>query len=91
MIAHNSVVMRSTARLPREFGLLPRGLSREESAIYVGVSPGTFDLMVRDGTMPRPTWYRRRQLWDRRVIDRALDAFFNLDTRLADAKPTFAV
>jgi len=31
-----------------------RGLSRVESAIYVGVSPTLFDQMVKDGRMPAP-------------------------------------
>lgn len=32
----------------------PRGLSRTLAASYVGVSPSTFDRMIKDGLMPRP-------------------------------------
>ena len=32
----------------------PRGLSRVESAAYIGVSVGKFDEMVADGRMPPP-------------------------------------
>jgi len=35
-------------------GFLPRGLRREDAAFYVGVSPATFDEMVKDGRMPQP-------------------------------------
>ena len=34
--------------------LAPRGLCREVAAVYIGVSPGTFDQMVTDGRMPGP-------------------------------------
>jgi len=32
-----------------------RGLDREESAIYVGVTLATFDQMVIDGRLPKPS------------------------------------
>jgi len=35
-------------------GIPPRGLSRVQSAEYVGVSPTKFDQMVADGRMPKP-------------------------------------
>jgi hypothetical protein len=40
--------IRSELRFP------PRGMSRVEAADYVGVSPGLFDTIVRDGRMPGP-------------------------------------
>lgn len=36
-------------------GFVPRGLSRVETARYIGVSPGTFDKLVDDGSMPKPS------------------------------------
>ena len=79
---------------PREalpLSLQPRGLSRVEAAAYVGVSPTLFDIMVREGQMPRPARYRRRLLWDRRQIDRSLDAIFNEQEGYADAVPEFVL
>jgi predicted DNA-binding transcriptional regulator AlpA len=34
--------------------LSPRGLSREQAAAYVGISPSLFDALVKDGRMPAP-------------------------------------
>jgi predicted DNA-binding transcriptional regulator AlpA len=50
-----------------------RGLSREEAAMYIGISAGKFDELVRDGRMPRPKRIDGRKLWD--VL--ALDLAFN--------------
>jgi predicted DNA-binding transcriptional regulator AlpA len=55
-------------------GVLPRGLSRTEAARYVGISPVTFDRMVRDGLMPKPVRIYGRVVWDARAIDAAFDA-----------------
>lgn len=51
----------------------PRGLSRPQAAAYVGVSPNTFDAMIRDGLMPGPKRARARVLWDRHQLDAAFD------------------
>jgi hypothetical protein len=59
--------IRSTS-LPR------RGLSREESAIYMGVSGGTFDQGRADGLIPPPKLWGGRKLWDIRDLDVAFDA-----------------
>jgi predicted DNA-binding transcriptional regulator AlpA len=32
-----------------------RGLDRDEAAIYVGITLATFDQMVNDGRLPKPT------------------------------------
>lgn len=52
----------------------PRGLRRTEAASYVGVSPSTFDDMIRQGDMPEGFLYRSIRLWD--VQD--LDVYFTL-------------
>ena len=54
----------------------PRYLSREQAAMYVGVSPDTFDMEVQDGLWPAPR--RRgskggRLTWDRSALDAAAD------------------
>ncbi len=57
--------------LDRFFAL---GLSRETAARFIGVSPNTFDGLVREGLMPKPRRVRRRKLWDRRELETAFDA-----------------
>jgi hypothetical protein len=51
-----------------------RGLSREEAAVYVGVSPGKFDQLVADHRMPRPFLIDSRKVWDVRELDLSFDA-----------------
>jgi predicted DNA-binding transcriptional regulator AlpA len=55
--------------LPRS--LPPRGLSREQSAQYVGVLPSLFDMLVKDGRMPAPKRINSRNVWDRLQLDAA--------------------
>jgi hypothetical protein len=50
-----------------------RGLSREESAMYVGVGATKFDQMVGDGRMPKPKMVDARKVWDVRKLDLAFD------------------
>ncbi len=65
--------------------LPPRGLSRGQSAAYIGVSPTLFDEMVKDGRMPQPVRINSRVLWDRLQLD---DAFAALsDTRTGSDDP----
>ena len=49
----------------------PRGLSRDEAARYIGVSPSKFDEMVSDGLMPRPKRIGSRVVWDRLKLEAA--------------------
>lgn len=58
------------ANLPFE----PRGLSREEAAAYVGVGTTHFDKMVSEGRMPKPFRLDGRVIFDRKALDRRLDA-----------------
>ena len=51
-----------------------RGLSREEAAMYIGISPSKFDELVGDGRMPTPIKIDSRKLWDIRHLDLAFDA-----------------
>lgn len=50
-----------------------RGLSRDEAAMYVGVSAGKFDKMVADRRMPPPRRIDGRKVWDIRSLDVAFD------------------
>jgi predicted DNA-binding transcriptional regulator AlpA len=54
--------------------LAPRGLSREQAAAYVGVSPSLFDILVKDGRMPGPKRINARTVWDRIDVDAAFTA-----------------
>lgn len=58
----------------------PRGLNREESARWIGVSPTKFDEMVKDGRMPKPHKIDARKVWDRLKLDAA---FSDLPTESA--------
>ena len=51
--------------------LAPRGLSRVQSAAYVGVGSTLFDQMVADGRMPAPKRVNSKTIWDRRALDEA--------------------
>jgi predicted DNA-binding transcriptional regulator AlpA len=60
-------------------GLAPRGLSRVEASRYVGVSPSTFDRMVRDRLMPAPVRVYSRTIWDRQRLDDAFGALSGVE------------
>ncbi len=51
--------------------LPPRGLSRVQSAAYVGTGATLFDEMVGDGRMPGPKRVNGRTIWDRLALDEA--------------------
>jgi hypothetical protein len=51
-----------------------RGLSRDEAAMYIGISPTKFDELVADGRMPVPVKIDNRKIWDIRRLDLAFDA-----------------
>ena len=51
-----------------------RGLSRDEAAMYIGISPSKFDELVADGRMPEPVRIDGRKVWDIRRLDLAFDA-----------------
>lgn len=49
----------------------PRGMCREDAALYIGVGTTTFDGLVEDGRMPKPIRVGKRVLWDRIKLDAA--------------------
>jgi hypothetical protein len=64
-----------TVRALSEMRPVPRrGLSRDESAMYIGISAGKFDELVADGRMPAPVKIDCRRVWDLRALDLAFDA-----------------
>jgi len=66
-------MMRSTA-LSAVRPIPRRGLSRDEAAMYIGISASKFDELVRDGRMPGPKRIDGRKLWDVRALDLAFDS-----------------
>ena len=50
-----------------------RGLSREEAAMYIGISPTKFDELVADRRMPGSMKIDGRNVWDIRRLDLAFD------------------
>lgn len=57
--------------------LVPRGLSRDEAAAYLGIGATLFDELVKAGTMPAARRLRGAVRWDRLELD---SAFENLPT-----------
>jgi hypothetical protein len=51
-----------------------RGLSREEAAIYLGISPSKFDELRKDGRVGPARLIDGRKVWDIRALDDAFDA-----------------
>ena len=43
------------------------------SGLYVGVSPTTFDRMIKDGLMPGSKAIYGRRVWDKLAVDEAFD------------------
>lgn len=54
--------------------LPPRLISRKAAADYLSLSPNTFDVLVRNGRMPKPCILTDgRKAWDVRLLDKAID------------------
>lgn len=54
---------------------LRRGLSREESALYLGVSASKFDALRKEGRIGSPRLIDSRKVWDIHTLDRDFEAF----------------
>jgi hypothetical protein len=52
---------------------VPRGLSREQAAWYIGVPEEHFDDMVYEGVMPQPKCNFHENVWDRCQVDLAFE------------------
>ena len=63
--------------------LAPRGLTRGQSAAYIGTGTSKFDEMVKDGRMPKPKRVGSRNIWDRCGLDTAFEELPSED----DANP----
>ena len=56
---------------PDPIAWIPRGLSREEAARYVGIGTTKFDELVSRRRMPQPRRIDGRKVWDRFALDAA--------------------
>jgi predicted DNA-binding transcriptional regulator AlpA len=61
---------------PRRLNAPRRALRRTEAADYVGISTTFFDELVTGGQMPKPARLGKRNVWDIRQLDEALDNVF---------------
>lgn len=68
-----------------------RGLSREQAAAYVGISPSLFDMLVKDGRMPGPKRVNSRVVWDRLKLDAAFEILAETDDASTDNEWKVAV
>ncbi|MGH6719020.1 MAG: helix-turn-helix transcriptional regulator [Alphaproteobacteria bacterium] len=59
--------------------VMPRGLDAAMAATYIGVPRRTFARLVRDGKLPGPLPFGGRKVWDRKVLDRALDELSGIE------------
>jgi len=71
---YNGQGVNAPASATRKQPVPRRGLSRVESAVYVGVSPSLFDEMVKDGRMPMPRIINVRVVWDLWELDEAFSS-----------------
>jgi predicted DNA-binding transcriptional regulator AlpA len=78
----NTMKRGSESLLP--LSLPPRGLSREQAAAYIGVSPSLFDMLIKDCRMPGPKRINSRVVWDRLKLDVAFEALADTDGGNAD-------
>jgi hypothetical protein len=69
-----------TARLSDSRPVARRGLSRDEAAMYVGVSPSKFDQLVQLKRMPGARLIDARKVWDIRALDVAFNELPYEDT-----------
>jgi predicted DNA-binding transcriptional regulator AlpA len=71
----------SQRRASEILSFAPRGLSRVQSAAYIGVSPALFDELVGDGRMPQPKKINSRVVWDRKQLDESFEALPDREDR----------
>lgn len=84
--------MTARARTSDAIALSPRRLlRREQAAIYVGVSPNTFDKLVRDGGIPAPKVFPSAsvKVWDVRDLDAFADSLPYEDARIVPKDTTW--
>jgi hypothetical protein len=66
-------------------GLVPRGLTREAAAAFVGLSPSAFDKARMQGKYPAPTLPGNR--YDRLLLEQAMNALSGITSECEAANP----
>ncbi len=70
--------MTRPVRIP--YGAWPRGLPGEDlAAFYVGETPASFREGIKAGRWPEPQKRGARDIWDRDLLDQAMDRQSGLD------------
>lgn len=67
-------------------GVVPRLLTRDQAATYMGMSANSFEREVEAGRFPGPVKLSRvrLRLWDRAALDRTLDRASGIGLELAE-------
>jgi hypothetical protein len=63
-----------TTKRPDFHNYPPRGMSREDAARWIGVSPSKFDEMRKDGRIGPAKLIDGRKVWDIRSLNQAFEA-----------------
>ena len=71
-MAGNISKFSATERLVK-LGIQPRLLDLDLAAAFVGLSPATFLIAVKEARYPAAISDGRRKMWDRRALDAAVD------------------
>jgi len=74
MTSRSSITGPERVKMQDTLAYPPLGMSRDEAARWVGVSPSLFDQMVKDGRMPAPKQVNSRNVWIRTALDLALQS-----------------
>ena len=82
--------MTRAARIP--YGAWPRGLAGEDlAAFYVGETPASFREGIKAGIWPEPKRRGGRNVWDRDLLDQAMDQQSGLDAEPGEKEALEAI
>ena len=70
--------------IPFEF---QRGINRKQASSIVGVSPTTFDRLIKSGQMPPPSLIFGRRIWDKQSIEDACNLLFGRSPQTDNLNP----
>jgi len=79
MSLHQSLNTDNAAPISGPLPFVPRLLSAELAALYVGISKSNFLARVTTHEIPQPRRLGKRVLWDRHTLDAYIDALFGIE------------